>query len=250
MQDHLDHPLRVPAIVKKWSNFCDRLDPVAFDKSLANDFPSNKITIDDKIVINRNSLQFRGFDPHSSTGYLQTQQIRSAMREVLGNAFIQPHARFLIARDLAADMANTMVRHSVLIEMDEKLPGDDLKKKRDELVKTLETITDQNERAEIDALRRRYVAARLTQQEIDRLSVKYKNLRISRFWKNLEKQALLDKSAKTIQAYTARLGTTQWGTASIGLSWIPESNPIIRISKPIKISKPSGIVRISAPLNL
>ena len=38
-------PLQVPPGVGRWLNFADRLDPVALDADLANDFtPSDKVT--------------------------------------------------------------------------------------------------------------------------------------------------------------------------------------------------------------
>ena len=40
VQDFLDpnDPLEVPAVVRRWHNFADPLDPVALDKKLASDF--------------------------------------------------------------------------------------------------------------------------------------------------------------------------------------------------------------------
>jgi subtilisin family serine protease len=95
------------------------------------------------------------------------------------------------------------------------MDGGSLDEKRNLLVHELRQITCQNSDAKIDPLRR-FVAAQLTSEEIDRLSCQHKELQIARFWKNSEKRALLDKSTQLVQAFTAQQG---YGATGRGISW-------------------------------
>lgn len=92
VQDRLPKPLRIPNGVKHWDNFSDRLDPVAFDKSLSDEFSPIGM-IGDEIVVNRDSLRLFGFNPHSGPGYLSTARIQSAVRDRLAPAAALPILR-------------------------------------------------------------------------------------------------------------------------------------------------------------
>ncbi len=60
-------------------NFADRLDPVAPDADLANDFTlSGKVT--DRPIKNPYRLDLRAGGPHAASGYLGDQAVRDAVR--------------------------------------------------------------------------------------------------------------------------------------------------------------------------
>lgn len=214
VQDNLPKPLRIPEQIAVWKNFADLLDPVAFDKSLSDEYaPKGKI--DDDIVVNRHTLRLSGFNPHSAAGYLATESVRKDVRKILGSTFAEPLSPFVIARDLAAQMADPTGRFPVLIELKEEMTGKTLDEKRRGLVEELQRLTGGRRDARIDPLRR-FVAADLAPEEIDTLSVRHPTLEIARIWKNSEKRALLDKSTHVVQAYTAQLG---YGASGRGVAW-------------------------------
>lgn len=231
VQDHLTKPLEVPPAVQRWVNFSDPLDPVAIDHELADDFsPSG--TISDHLIVNEFSRSLRDFNPHAALGYLGDKAVRRTVQEELkvqeglGVEFAQPTkrsvVRFVVARDLAAEMVGSPERLPVLIQLNEALPGEALDDKRKELVGEIEKITRgaedhprRTEEAKVDELRR-YVAAELTAAEIAHLSALHKNLCIEHIWKDSQKQALLDVSTHRLQAYTAQLGYQATGK---GIAW-------------------------------
>ena len=67
----------------------------------------------------------------------------------------------------------------------------------------------------IDRLRR-YVAARLTAEEIDRVAAHHQELNIHTLWKNSTKRALLNRSIETVQVITAHRGYNALGQ---GIGW-------------------------------
>ncbi|MBE9127981.1 MULTISPECIES: S8 family serine peptidase [unclassified Coleofasciculus] len=222
VKDNLGHPWKVPTGVTNWQNFADRFDPVAFDKGISNDFsPIGKIK--DSIVRNLKSDSLLDFDPHSGTGYLGTKEVQRAVQEVVGSTFAQPIASFVIAKDVAEEMAGPVERLPVLIELSDEITGATLRgasattldTKRETLVQELQQLTHNQEEAKIDPLQR-YVAAELTPAEIERLAARYKNLPFARIWKNSRKVALLDQSIHKVQAYTAQLG---YGATGKDINW-------------------------------
>src|SRR5690606_5546430 len=59
VQDYLQPPPAVPAVVARWHNFADPLDLVAFDKMLASDFRgAGGVVVQDKLLVNRNTSRF------------------------------------------------------------------------------------------------------------------------------------------------------------------------------------------------
>jgi hypothetical protein len=196
VQDNLKKPLRVPAIVQKWHNFADLLDPVAADKNLADEFAGGQ-RIEDHVVTNQDTLSIRQFNPHSGTGYLSTPSVRQTARAEMGIVQIAPITPFVIARDVAAEMADPTTRLSVLIELKEE--DKDLNTVRTELEKELRQMeTDFKKQLptgdrdfdyyKIDPLRR-YIAAELSPEEIDRLAARHQSLQIASIWKDSENEA-------------------------------------------------------------
>ena len=82
VQDFIEKPRQIPAMVNSWSNFADLLDIVALDKDLADDFKAPDQMINDIRVVN---LDFYDgpFGAHSGAGYLRTRQVRQAVRQAL-----------------------------------------------------------------------------------------------------------------------------------------------------------------------
>lgn len=225
VQDHAAKPLSVPGMVEAWWNFADRIDPVALDKDLADEF-TPKGTIQDRKVVNEDTLRLVRFNPHSGTGYLSTDEVREKVKEHLPPTYVSPLAPFVIARDLAAEMADPTVRLPVLIELrgDDTTAtmegvGDRLERELREIERTFKAQLPESERShdyfQIDRLRR-YVAATLSAEEVDYLAARHQNLEIRSLWKNSAKRALLDRSIDTVQVRTAQLG---YGALGQGIAW-------------------------------
>src|SRR5512137_1952106 len=111
-------PLRVPECVARWVNVAERLDPVALDPELKGEFARNGrgVQVEDVAVRNPDWQA----NPHSSTGYLSTEAVRTLVREVAGAAFTQVIARAVIVRDLVHDMedGHAEQRFPTLIQVD------------------------------------------------------------------------------------------------------------------------------------
>jgi len=218
--------LPFPSCVDRWLNVADRLDPVAFDVDLSNDFEGRIENVPSPgqlgIGINPDSPQH----PHSATGYLRTRHVREAVRETVGTAFQQAIAPFAIAKDLAADLENAhrSERHEVLIQLAEDRPGSPARRKRlDELAGAVETRIRQMVEAgddhdadpEVERLRH-FVAAKLTRLEVETLRSLFADLRIDGIWRNYAKRALVTDSTHTVQARPANLG---YGADGKNICW-------------------------------
>jgi hypothetical protein len=79
IQDLLSCPRVVPESIERWINFAHRLDPVALDKGLGNDFEPRG-AIDDEVLVNAGAGRFRRFNPHSAVGYLSHPRVRAVVR--------------------------------------------------------------------------------------------------------------------------------------------------------------------------
>jgi len=74
---------RTPTVVKRWTNFADRRDPVASDEHLRDDYKANVagIRVDDNLVLNDWRVK-SGIDIfHKSYGYLRTPEFSRALAE-------------------------------------------------------------------------------------------------------------------------------------------------------------------------
>lgn len=218
--------LPFPPCVDRWLNVADRLDPVAFDVDLSNDFEGRIENVPRPgelgIGINPDSPQH----PHSGTGYLRTRYVREAVRETVGTAFQQAIAPFAIAKDLAADLENAhrSERHEVLIQLAEDRPGHPAQRKRlDELAGAVETKIrqmveagdDQGADPEVERLKH-FVTAKLTRLEVETLRSLFADLRIDGIWRNYAKRALVTSSTHTVQARPANLG---YGADGKNICW-------------------------------
>jgi subtilisin family serine protease len=211
--------LPFPPCVQRWVNVADRLDPVAFDNDISNDF-EGRIENFSGIGLNPDSP----FHPHSGTGYLKTDPVRQAVLAAVGPAFHQAIAPFSIAKDLVADLENghRIDRHRTLVQLvredsasgptDVKEAGDRLEKKIREL---LAASNADGEVAEIDRTKR-FISAKLTRLEVETLRSFYADMKIAGIWRNAAKRALICDSTHTIQARPANLG---YGADGKGIAW-------------------------------
>lgn len=232
VQDFLACPLAVPAGVAAWNNFADALDPVALDKGIANDFDPAGF-IDDELLVNRRSSPVPGFNPHSAVGYLAHPKVRHCVHL---SARFDPNARFLVARDVAAELGFE-ARQSVLVEIlepgypalgetreamcalesTEQRGAPTLAARIDAKARQIEKLVGQRALPEARVERlRRFVAARLTPAEIAEVAHRHCELRVYAIWKSTVKRKLIHRSARVIQVDAAR---TAYGAAGEGIRW-------------------------------
>jgi subtilisin family serine protease len=221
--------LAAPAMAERWINVADRLDPVALDASLANDYGKAV----DFLVLNPDSPRH----PHSATGYLRTEPVQRAVRDAVDVALFQPVGSFVIARDMARALENAPAekRHEVLIELAELgEPQRPLDEVRDTVLGAIRELrrgrgTDgvsHDEDYAVEALAR-FVSARLTREETEILAVSLGDpatRAIRRIWKNAQKKALIEKSINTLQvrpahnAYRAYGENIHWAVLDSGIA--------------------------------
>ncbi len=205
--------LAVPAIVKRWVNIADPLDPVCADKRLGGDYaPTNGVGVEDFVRWNADSPR----DPHSGSGYLRLAEVRSPVRSTIDRDLFQRIAPFTIARDLVAQMEGTPQeeRHAVLIELRDQFEQGQSRSANDVRTEVVSWITRSlhqstprltPEDVDLEALSG-YVSARLTRSEVERMSNELHLDSVYRVFKNARKRALLDQSINVLQCATAHRG--------------------------------------------
>src|SRR5258708_3127453 len=106
--------LPFPACVDTWVNVAERLDPVALDNDISDDF-TGAIKNTSGLFVNKDSP----FHPHSATGYLRNAMVRTVVRDEVGSSFDQAIASFAVARDLVDDIedGHRGERHPALIQL-------------------------------------------------------------------------------------------------------------------------------------
>lgn len=229
VQDHFRRAgglLHTPACVGRWVNVADRLDPVALDPTLADEYRPNArgVSVEDRVEwwLNPDSPR----DPHSGTGYLRSAEVRDAVRLATGSAFAQPISRSVISRDVAADTADgdERVTQDVLIQLaDPDADGagvpQSLDQIADELIARLRGLAAGRpgglKLKEPDRMRR-FVRAELTRTEIEALRTLSADLKVQQVWSNARKRTMVHVSAATVQATTANLGYAATGR---GIGW-------------------------------
>jgi subtilisin family serine protease len=247
VQDFLDpDSLQIPAVVKRWFNFSDPLDPVALDKGLASDFsarPPTIIEIQDEVIVNSATRRIVGFNPHSAVGYLAHPRVRRVVAEAMR---IDAVARFVIARDVAEGLAlDDTVRQPVLVEAlepgypaleedrdqmhevevaerralarssNDGPPALRLEHRIDALARQLRKEVSDPEAAEIDPLRR-FVAARLTARELLAIGKQHKDLRVYAVWRSSRKAKHTWRSMLPIKADAA---LASFGASGRDITW-------------------------------
>jgi subtilisin family serine protease len=213
--------LVAPTVVARWSNFADRLDPVAVDQKLANDFAKTP-PIEDKTIVNLDTRKIRGFNPHSALGYMGHPEVQKVVLGTVGLPFLSAARDFVLARDVAAELAGPPVRRPVLIQLSEQQDGSTLATLKEKTVDALREIIvetgdveESQVSEEIDDSMRRFIGANLTPGEVERLLART-SLNIQRLWKDNRKTALMDVSTKRLQAFTAQTGYQASGD---GIAW-------------------------------
>jgi subtilisin family serine protease len=212
--------LPFPPCVETWVNVAERLDPVALDNDISDDF-TGAIRNTSGLFVNKDSP----FHPHSATGYLRNATVRTVVREELGSAFDQAVASFAVARDLVNDIEDGQreQRHLALIQLTDLggvSSGDASTTERAEAIegKIIEMLGSSKvpvDDAEIDRLQH-FVAAKLTRLEIETLRSYLHDLNISAIWRNASKRALINQSSNTLQVRPANLG---YGATGKDIRW-------------------------------
>ena len=188
-----------------------RLDPVALDNDISNDF-EGKIDNVSRLFINEDAPRH----PHSATGYLAIEIVRTSVRDVVGSAFHQLVGPFTIAKNLATDIedGHSLKRHPTLIQLTDDRPKDPTSEQQlaalargvEEKIKEAVALagTDYDD-VEIDRLRH-FVSAKLTRFEIECLRSAHNELKLAGIWRNAKKRALIAHSTHTLQVRPANLG--------------------------------------------
>ncbi|MEZ5292800.1 MAG: S8 family peptidase [Vicinamibacterales bacterium] len=263
VQDFLDvlpgrKPFDIPGGVEQWHNFADPLDPVALDKGLRGEFgrprdanPPRPLIVDE-LVVNDGTRKLIGFNPHSAIGYLAHPKVRRSVHE---GAQFDSMARFVVARDVAEGLA-VEGRQPVIIELlepgywalGERGPELEAREDRERRAHGEITLADRVERAaaqigevvrtmaraegrspdqaeadaRIDPLRR-FVAARLTPDEVRQVAVEHKTFNVYAVWRSSSKKKLIARSQAVLQvdaargSYGARGGGIVWAVLDTGV---------------------------------
>jgi subtilisin family serine protease len=212
--------LPFPPCIDKWVNVADRLDPVAVENDISGDF-TGAIENHSGLGVNRDGP----FHPHSATGYLRNETVRTAVREEVGSSFDQAIASFAIARDLVDGIedGHGAERHPALIQLSDLsgAPSQDASMARRaaaveaKIAEMLAATGEHAAAAKVDRLRH-FVAADLTRLEIETLRSYFRDLEISVIWRNASKRALINDSTNTLQVHPANLG---YGADGKDISW-------------------------------
>jgi subtilisin family serine protease len=212
--------LPFPPCVDRWVNVAERLDPVALDNDISDDF-TGRIENTSGLFVNKDAP----FHPHSATGYLQNETVRTVAREAVGSSFDQAIATFAIARDLVDGIedGHGAERHAALIQLSDLsgAPSHDasMSQRADAVeAKIREMLAAAGEdaaAAKVDRLRH-FVAADLTRLEVETLRSYFRDLNISAIWRNASKRALINDSTNTLQVHPANLG---YGADGKDISW-------------------------------
>lgn len=204
--------LAVPECVDRWLNVAERLDPVALDADLSNDYAPNSrgVAVDNVVGLQINPEW--DSNPHSGTGYLSIDTVREAVRQTAGPAFANRVGRSILMKDLVEQMEDGRreQRHPTLIQLvsDERSEDslDDVRRRLEGLISEVLAYSGASNEDGRVQLMRRFISADLTRSEIEQLRAHCGALKIDRVWRNAIKRALLHQSTHTIQARPANLG--------------------------------------------
>jgi pimeloyl-ACP methyl ester carboxylesterase len=179
VKDELGHwsgardKLPFPPCVDTWVNVAERLDPVALKNDFSGDF-TGAIRNTSGWFVNKDAP----FNPHSATGYLRNETVRTAVRDEVGSSFDQVIASFAVARDLVDDIedGHRLQRHPALVQLTDPggAPSSEVSViERAEAVERkiaemLTAVGEDVDTAKVDRLRH-FVSADLTRLEIETL---------------------------------------------------------------------------------
>lgn len=217
--------LAVPDCVDRWLNVAERLDPVALDADISNDYAASKRGVRVENIMGLQINPEWQTNPHSGTGYLSIDEVRQAVRDTAGPAFSNLVGRPILMKDLVAEMedGDWEQRHPTLIQLvsgesfdTSEVSLDEARRQLEKLIlEVLDCTQTPREKGRIQ-LMRRFVSADLTRSEIERLRSHCGELKIERVWRNAAKRALLHQSTHTVQAKPANLG---YGARGQGIAW-------------------------------
>ena len=217
--------LAVPECVDRWLNVAERLDPVALDAELANDFAKNAAGVGVEDVTGLQINPDWKSNPHSGTGYLRISEVRQAVRDAAGAAFGNVVGRSIVMKDLVGDLEDgtSADRHATLIQLtagdgskDGELSVEDRRQAVKGRIEAL--LKEAGAKPEVARFQdmRRFLSADLTRREIEQLRAFSGDLKIERVWRNAVKRALLHQSAQAVQVRPAHLGYDALGK---GIGW-------------------------------
>lgn len=215
-------PLAVPECVDRWLNVAERLDPVALDSQLGNDYQHNSrgVKVEDHTGLMMNPDW--ASNPHSGTGYLSLDIVRQAVRETAGPTFSNPVGRNILMKDLVDNIedGHREQRHPTLIQLvsddDDATSLDEVRDRLSNLIKNVLIFNNAEPEEGRIQLMRRFISADLTRSEIEELRSHCSTLKIDRVWRNALKRTLLHQSAHTIQVRPANLG---YGACGQNIAW-------------------------------
>lgn len=77
--------LRTPSLVRRWVNFADPRDPVAFDTHLRNDYDANDqgVRVEDDVILNNYVDEGQKPNYHKIYGYLRCPEMSDVLRGIL-----------------------------------------------------------------------------------------------------------------------------------------------------------------------
>ncbi|KAF1709878.1 peptidase [Pseudoxanthomonas kalamensis DSM 18571] len=204
--------LPFPPCVRQWFNVADTADPVALDGDLKDDIerPAGRFRNLRGQGINLDSPQH----PHSGSGYLAIAQVREAVREAVGPGFDQPLSNTVLIKDLSDQLEarDGEYRHETLIELERADGEGDLDQSRQRLLAQIRELAGASTGLQGEALDeairledglQRFVSARLTRFEIERLRDAHQPLKFKRLWRDAQKRALINQSPVVVQADAA-----------------------------------------------
>jgi subtilisin family serine protease len=216
-----DNFLAMPPCVGRWHNFYSRYDPVTMGYSalarIAEVEADGRIATSDRVVT---SQSLNPFVHHYALNYLASPDVRRTAREAARTP-IGPLGAFRVAADVNRDFDRQRgARQAVLIELDEYGGQGTLDAARIEVIERIERVVgERREAAQIEGLKR-FVAARLTRREVDRLlRQEGDELVFGRIWKNAKKRANQGSQAapaSVLQVKPANLGYQADGS---GIGW-------------------------------
>ena len=217
-----DRPLAVPDCVDRWLNVAERLDPVALDNNLSNDYGQNTRGIRIENISRLKINPEWESNPHSGTGYLAIDEVRQAVRDTAGASFSNLVGRAILMKDLVSDLEDGTheQRHPTLIQLvSDESQEQSLDQARERLQTLLTEVLAQS-RVPLEAGRiqtmKRFVSADLTRSEIEQLRSHCSELKIDRVWRNGVKRQLIHQSCQTVQARPANLG---YGARGQNIAW-------------------------------
>ncbi len=215
-------PLAVPDCVDRWLNVAERLDPVALDADLSDDYGQNPRGVGIENIVGLKINPEWESNPHSGTGYLSTDAVRQAVRDTTGANFSNLVGRAILMKDLVSDLENgeREQRHPTLIQLvsDDSQAGS-LDEARTRLQALLTEVLAQSQASAADCriqTMKRFVSADLTRNEIEQLRSHCSELKIDRVWRNSVKRQLIHQSSQTVQARPANLG---YGARGQNIAW-------------------------------